>query len=201
MSTDRDARSSLPSPLEGEGASRSEAGEGQYHRRHDEWRTSLTPTLRLRAKSMRTNATEAEAVLWKLLRDRRFAGFKFRRQLPIGRFIVDFVCPSAMLIVELDGSQHAEDKRDLIRDTWLTSRGYQVLRVWNSDLFTNRTSVLDAIWHALHPAPHPPFGHPLPQGERGDAARSGPSLPSPLEGEGASRSEAGEGQFGRGEHP
>jgi len=201
VSADRDTRPSLPSPLEGEGASRSEAGEGQYHRRHDEWRTSLTPTLRLRAKSMRTNATEAEALMWKLLRDRRLVGFKFRRQLPIGRFIVDFVCPSAMLIVELDGSQHAEDKRDLIRDAWLTSRGYRVLRVWNSDLFTDRTSVLDAIWHALHPAPHPPFGHPLPQGERGDVARSRPSLPSPLEGEGASRSEAGEGQFSRDEHP
>ncbi|WP_349236241.1 DUF559 domain-containing protein [Devosia sp. Root105] len=150
---------------------------------------------------MRANATEAEALMWKLLRDRRFVGFKFRRQLPIGRFIVDFVCPSAMLIVELDGSQHAEDKRDLIRDAWLTSRGYRVLRVWNNELVTDRTSVLDAIWHALHPAPHPPFGHPLPQGERGDVARSRPSPPSPLEGEGASRSEAGEGQFSRDEHP
>jgi very-short-patch-repair endonuclease len=198
---DHDARPSLPSPLEGEGASRSEAGEGQYHRRHDEWRTGLTPTLRLRAKSMRTNATEAEALLWKLLRDRRFVGFKFRRQLPIGRFIVDFICPSAMLIVELDGSQHAEDKRDVARDAWLTSRGYRVLRIWNSDLHTDRTSVLDAIWHALHPSPHPPFGHPLPQGERGVAARSSPILPSPLEGEGASRSEAGEGQSNREPRP
>ncbi len=197
MTQDRNAHSNFPSPLEGEGASRSEAGEGQYHRRHDEWRTGLTPTLRLRAKTMRTNATEAEALMWKLLRDRRFVGFKFRRQLPIGRFIVDFVCPSAMLIVELDGSQHAEDKRDLARDAWLTSRGYRVLRIWNSDLFTDRSVVLDAIWHALHPAPHPPFGHPLPQGERGDVAQPSRNLPPNPEGEGASRSEAGEGQFSR----
>jgi hypothetical protein len=121
--------------------------------------------------------------------------------LPIGRFIVDFICPSAMLIVELDGSQHAEDKRDLARDAWLASRGFRVLRIWNSDLFTDRDVVLDAIWHALRPSPHPPFGHPLPQGERGDAARSSFDVPSPPEGEGASRSEAGEGQFSQGELP
>jgi very-short-patch-repair endonuclease len=143
---------------------------------------------------MRTGATETEALMWKLLRNRRFVGFKFRRQLPIGRFIVDFVCPSAMLIVELDGSQHAEDARDLVRDAWLTSRGYRILRFWNNELQISRDSVLEAIWHALHPSPHPPYGHPLPQGERDDVARSRPSLPSPLEGEGASRSEAGEGQ-------
>ncbi len=139
----------LPSPLEGEGASRSEAGEGQYNRRHFEWRTELTPKLRGRARSMRTGATEAEALLWKVVRNRRLVGFKFRRQLT-----------------------------------------------------DNRDGVLEAIWHALHPAPHPPFGHPLPQGEREAGAQSRPNvLASPLEGEDASRSEAGERQCNNGVSP
>ncbi|WP_291397718.1 endonuclease domain-containing protein [Devosia sp.] len=181
----------LPSPLEGEGASRSEAGEGKVNRRHKEWRTELTPTLRKRAKAMRSNGTEAESILWGILRNRRFVGHKFRRQVPIGRFIVDFMCPKAMLIVELDGSQHAESTHDLVRDNRLKSLGYRILRVWNNELSDNRDGVLEAVWQALSSFPSPrPSGTPLPQGERGEV---GHQLTSTLEGEGASRSEAGEG--------
>lgn len=103
---------------------------------------------------MRTGATEAEALLWKIIRNRRLTGFKFRRQVPIGRYIVDFMCASAMLIVELDGSQHAESPADATRDAWLTAQGYRILRVWNNELTDNRDGVLDAIWHALQ-EPHP----------------------------------------------
>jgi very-short-patch-repair endonuclease len=197
-----DVGHSCPSPLEGEGASRSEAGEGTINRRHKEWRTTRTPLLRARAKSMRHVPTDAERTLWGILRNRTFAGFKFRRQVPVGNYIVDFLCPTANLIIELDGSQHAENERDLVRQRWLEARGYSVLRVWNVDLFANRESTRDAIWHALHSAPHPsrPAADP-PSPSRGEGSQrfaSPPALdvghrPSPLEGEGASRSEAGEG--------
>ena len=191
----RPSGTAFPSPLEGEGASRSEAGEGKINRRHKEWRTDLTPKLRLRAKTMRANATEAESRLWGILRDRRFVGFKFRRQVPVGRYIVDFMCPSAMLIVELDGSQHAESMHDEERDAWLKSLGYRILRIWNNELTDNRDGVLEAIWHELHPAPHPALRAPLSLKGRGDRE---PPLPSPLEAEGASRSEAGEGKYPNG---
>ncbi|MHB1101323.1 MAG: endonuclease domain-containing protein [Devosia sp.] len=114
-----------------------------------EWRTNSTQRLRGFARSMRSNATEAEQRLWTLVRDRRFIDYKFRRQVPIGRYIVDLMCPSAMLIVELDGSQHAENEADAVRDAWLAGQGYRVLRIWNNELTQNRDGVLEAIWHAL----------------------------------------------------
>jgi very-short-patch-repair endonuclease len=98
---------------------------------------------------MRLEPTEAERQLWGLLRDRRLADHKFRRQVPVGRFIIDFFCADRKLIVELDGSQHADDPTDRRRDRWLNQHGYRVLRVWNNDLSTNRSGVLDSIWHAL----------------------------------------------------
>jgi very-short-patch-repair endonuclease len=109
---------------------------------------SSTRTVRL-AKTLRRTSTEAEKRLWRLLRDRRLAAFKFRRQVPIGPYVADFACLSARLIVELDGSQHFESARDRKRDEWLSADGYEVLRVWNSDLNSNEAGVLDAIWHAL----------------------------------------------------
>ena len=106
------------------------------------------------AKAMRRNPTEAEQKLWLLLKDRRFAGFKFRRQVPIGPYIADFVCYSARLIVELDGSQHADDARDGRRDAWFGEKGFTTLRVWNSDLAANPEGVGDAIWNRLEEASH-----------------------------------------------
>lgn len=149
----------LPSPLEGEGAPTGRvapggAGEGSGLAPHARkaWRTGATTKLRGFARSMRTNATEVEGRLWTLVRNRRFVNFKFRRQVPIGRYIVDLMCPSAKLIVELDGSQHADNEDDAARDAWLAGRGYRVLRIWNNDLTQNRGGVLDAIWHALQEA-------------------------------------------------
>ncbi len=82
---------------------------------------------------MRREPTDAELALWKLLRDRRFATLKFRRQVPLGPYIVDFVCFERRVIVEADGSQHAGSDRDAIRDRWLKGQGFAVVRFWNAD--------------------------------------------------------------------
>ena len=136
-----------PSPLGGEGARR--AGEGRAARNPARFRTPFTPVLRERARSMRTEPTETEAALWRIVRNRRFAGYKFRRQVPMGRYIVDLYCPATGLIVELDGSQHADSTYDRARDEWLRAEGYRVLRIWNTHLLTDRDSVSDTTWHAL----------------------------------------------------
>lgn len=87
--------------------------------------------------------------MWLLLRDRRLVSFKFRRQVPIDHYIADFVCYSARLIIELDGSQHAESTRDLARDAYLAAQGFRLLRIWNNDVLARPHGVLEAIWSAL----------------------------------------------------
>jgi very-short-patch-repair endonuclease len=92
--------------------------------------------------------SRAERRLWYYLRAHRFHGASFRRQTPIGRYIVDFVCHDSMLIIELDGSQHgaaAATKHDDKRTAWLTTRGYKVLRFWNNDVLRNTEGVLELI--------------------------------------------------------
>ena len=98
-----------------------------------------------RAKSLRRGMTEAEKRLWYWLRAHRFAGIAFRRQTPIGPFIVDFVSHECRLVIELDGGQHSGSKRDVWRERWLRSKGYRVLRIWNSDVMSNRDGVLEVI--------------------------------------------------------
>ena len=98
-----------------------------------------------RRSDRRRAPTEAELRLWRLLRDRRLSGLKFRRQVPIGPYIVDFLCVSARLIVEADGSQHGESIRDERRDAYLARQGWVVLRFWNHDIVRNRESVIDTI--------------------------------------------------------
>jgi very-short-patch-repair endonuclease len=122
-----------------------------------------------RAKWMRANPTPAEARLWTMLRDRRLALVKFRRQVIITPFIADFVSFERRLIVEADGSQHAESDYDQRRDTFLRAAGFAVLRFWNNDILGNAGGVFDAIVTALAP-PHP--------------ARLTASQPFPVSGEG-----------------
>jgi len=98
---------------------------------------------------MRHQPTEAERKLWQLLRNRRFAAYKFRRQVPIGPYIADFVCYPAKLIVEADGSQHAETPRDKTRDAELRRRGFRLLRLWNNDILARPATVADAVWASL----------------------------------------------------
>jgi very-short-patch-repair endonuclease len=120
--------------------------------------------------------TDAERKLWFALRDRRLVGTKFRRQVPIGRFIADFACYELRLIIEVDGGQHSQSVRDMRRDAWLSERGFRVLRYWNSDVLRNLDGVLDRIVEAVHAdTPHPARasrGHPSPtRGEGKEAAR------------------------------
>ncbi|WP_234024840.1 endonuclease domain-containing protein [Tsuneonella amylolytica] len=110
------------------------------------------------AKRMRHEPTEAEARLWSILRGKRLGGHKFRRQEQIGDFIVDFVCFGARLIVEADGSQHAENAADIERAAWLENQGFRVLRFWNTDILTNTEGVGTAILAALEP----PLPNPSP---------------------------------------
>ena len=102
------------------------------------------------ARALRANQTEAETRLWGLLRDRRLAGVKFRRQVPIGPYIADFVCLAAKLIVEVDGGQHGEDAAaDAARTVWLEGQGFRVLRFWNNDALANSDGVLEEILAAV----------------------------------------------------
>ena len=101
-------------------------------------------------RSLRRNPTEAERHLWYQLRLRQVDSFKFRRQRPIGPYVCDFVCLSASLIVELVGSQHAEQMDyDRHRDAYLKARGFRVLRFWNDDVLRRTEIVLDTIFEAL----------------------------------------------------
>ena len=124
-----------------------------------------------RARSLRESQTDAEQRLWYHLRNRRLQGWKFRRQHEIDRYVVDFVCPDAVLVVELDGSQHLKQMGyDARRTACLEAHGYRVLRFWDNDVLTNIEGVLEVILEALaSPAPHP---SPLPGGEREHAAET-----------------------------
>jgi len=104
---------------------------------------------------MRLNPTPAERRLWSMLRDRRMPVFKFRRQFVIAPYIVDFVCFERRLIIEADGSQHAESGHDKRRDAFLRLQGFSVLRFWNNDVLENASGVFDAIYAELT-SPHPP---------------------------------------------
>ncbi len=101
------------------------------------------------ARTLRRKATDVETIVWRLLRGRRFAGTKFRRQLPIGPFVADFACVQHKLIVELDGGQHAESKADTKRDAYLAADGWRVLRFWNNDVIANREGVLERILQVI----------------------------------------------------
>jgi very-short-patch-repair endonuclease len=90
-----------------------------------------------RARDLRVNATKAELLVWRYLRDRQLGGFKFVRQEPIGRYYVDFVCRERQVIIEIDGGQHAGSESDRQRDAELGSLGYRVIRLWNNDVLGN----------------------------------------------------------------
>ena len=127
------------------------AGEGQPRSGRERDRKKV---LRERSKQMRSAPTEAEHRLWQILRAKRLAAFKFKRQVAIDHYIADFVCLQRRLIVEADGGQHAESGTDVRRDAYLRGQGFRVLRFWNSDIFENEEGVLTSILDALQ-APLP----------------------------------------------
>ena len=154
---------SSPSPLAGEGGARA-AGVGG--------RGELVSRLMLlaRAKAMRANPTDAERRLWSILRSKPLAGYKFKRQVVIDWYIADFVNFARRLIVEADGSQHAESDYDARRDAHLKQQGFNLLRFWNNEILNNSVGVGEAVWHALQAPPLPSAASRLP--------------PSPARGEG-----------------
>ncbi|XES83618.1 endonuclease domain-containing protein [Franconibacter pulveris] len=111
------------------------------------------------ARQLRRQLTDQERLLWRLLRDRRFAAHKFRRQHPVGPFILDFACCQAKLAVELDGGQHAEHRAyDARRTAWLQAHGWTVLRFWNNGRLNNQEGVLLTLLAELEhllPSPRP----------------------------------------------
>ena len=125
----------------------------------------------LRARALRRAMTEPERKLWHLLRSRRFSGFKFRRQVPIGPYFADFICFEARLIVEADGGQHCDSAHDARRDAWLAAEGYRIRRFWNVEIMTRSGEVADTLWHDLNPTPHPsPSATPSPARGEGESA-------------------------------
>jgi len=111
--------------------------------------------------------TDAERRLWFAMRDRRLAGYKFRRQHPIGRFVVDFACTKHHVVVEADCGQHAENARDQIRTEKIEALGWRVIRFWNNDILSNTEGVILTILRELE------FDRPSP------ASGLCPSAPSP----------------------
>ena len=127
-----------------------------------------------KARQLRKDSTDAERRMWALLRNCQFADRKFRRQVPIGPYVVDFVCLEKRLIVELDGGHHmTRGDYDAERTKWLMGQGFRIIRFWNNQVLNEAVSVLDALLLELEmePSPSPVKGE-------------GVSVPSPLAGEG-----------------
>jgi very-short-patch-repair endonuclease len=102
-----------------------------------------------RAKSLRQGDNMAEAVMWNELKARRLGGYKFVRQMPIGPFFADFVCRDGRLVIEIDGSQHADSEHDARRDEFMRRQGYSILRFWNTDVLKRRNAVCETILSVL----------------------------------------------------
>ena len=118
-----------------------------------------------RARQLRSNPTEAEKRLWSKLRLKQIDGHRFRRQVPIGRYIADFACHEARLIIEVDGGQHDPAARhEIERSRFLEAEGYRLLRFWNNEVLQNPEGVWTAIVVALAQASPPPQPSPI-QGE------------------------------------
>jgi very-short-patch-repair endonuclease len=129
-------------------------------------------TIKHLAKKLRKNMTDAERLLWQHLRNRELGGYKFRRQRPIGPYIVDFVCLEKKLVIEVDGGQHAgQMESDAERSDYLKEKGYRVMRFWNNEVLKKTESVLTVILSFLDESVTP-SPRPSPRGEREEERRS-----------------------------
>ncbi len=155
------ARYLHPSPASGRGAGGEGAGMGTIVRRPP----ARLPDDKLGfARQLRQAQTDAETLMWHMLRNRALKNAKFRRQHPAGKYILDFYCPEHRLAVELDGGQHNGSERDAQRDAWLAEQGVTVLRFWNNEVLQETEAVLQCIWQALpdiEAPPSPPTPLPL----------------------------------------
>ncbi|GFO54791.1 hypothetical protein GMSM_17980 [Geomonas sp. Red276] len=119
------------------------------------------------ARDLRSHQTDAEQLLWLLLRNRQLDGFKFRRQHTVGEAIIDYYCAKAAFAIEVDGGQHNEEekaRKDRVRSWLLNEKGILILRFWNHEVLKETTEVLEQIWRTAverENRPHPPSGHPL----------------------------------------
>jgi very-short-patch-repair endonuclease len=130
--------------------------------------------LRRRVRRLRHQQTKAESLLWSVLRDRRLEGFKFRPQVLIANYIVDFLCRRAKLIVEVDGATHSSSEElayDRRRELFLSRLGYRVLRVGNDDIYKNMTGVLSAVLESLEAVPQAEDPSSAPPGTFSPLAR------------------------------
>jgi very-short-patch-repair endonuclease len=141
-----------PLPLAGEGwgGGLSALEVAVAEKKEPTWKVSTK--LRSNARALRKNSTDTERILWSELRDHRLNGAGFRRQVPIGNYIADFICHAAKLVIELDGGQHFSDRSeaaDAARSAVIEAKGFQVLRFSNHDVMTNRAGVLETIAAAI----------------------------------------------------
>jgi len=110
----------------------------------------VSPNIKTNSRKLRSELTEAETHLWQRLRARQIYGKKFRRQHPVGKYILDFACIEAKLAIEVDGGQHNElQNHDDQRTAWLEMQGWKVLRFWNNEVLQNVEGVLEEIINAL----------------------------------------------------
>ncbi|MEO6947825.1 MAG: endonuclease domain-containing protein [Nitrobacter sp.] len=125
------------------------------------------------ARNLRARMTDAERKLWFGIKDRRFQNLKFRRQVPVGPYVADFLCFDLRLVVEVDGGQHAESVRDAERDRWFADNGFRTLRFWNNDVLSNLEGVLTVIAEGVGKTPHPTarFRSPPPSPTRGEGKK------------------------------
>lgn len=110
----------------------------------------VPPNIKDFSRALRNEMTEAELHLWQRLRARQILGFKFRRQHPIGSYILDFACLDIKLAIEVDGGQHNEiQSQDILRSAWLETQGWKVVRFWNNEVLQNIDGVLEQIYNTL----------------------------------------------------
>ncbi len=128
-----------------------------------------------KARELRKNPTESEQALWKHLRMRQLGGYKFRRQQPIGPYIVDFVSFEKRVIIEVDGGQHSQQvEYDSKKTVWLEDQGYRVLRFWNNQVLKEIEAVKAIISKVLEDGVNTPHLNPPPQGGRREFVRRTP---------------------------
>jgi very-short-patch-repair endonuclease len=149
VTVSRETNADLPSPLVGEGGAERSSATGEGFAPQSPSHRPVAKRIRHFAKDMRREPTAAEAAMWRLLRDRRLSQYKFRRQVPFQKFILDFVCFEKRIVIEIDGGQHAESARDTIRDSILKAEGFRIERYWNNDVLQQPSAVLEDIFVKL----------------------------------------------------